>query len=193
METNWIGIILVFILVTIWHELGHIYAAKWHGIPIRRIGFGFGPTLWRSSALGETELVLRALPLGMSIGVPGRRDELGQLRRPIAHDIWMAISGPLASFLLPVLLFILLKTVSFDPSVQQWILGAGVLSALVGLLNLLPLPSLDGGHLLMLSMAHAGWQVSPLQEIRINKVSMQVIIAACLFSGVVQAWQWLAA
>lgn len=193
MAPHWVGIILVFILVAIWHEIGHLYAAKRLGIPVRRIGVGFGPTLWRSPVLGETELVLRALPLGMSIGVPGRRDEHGHLRRPIGHDLWMAAAGPLASFLLPLLLFVLLKTIPFDLATQQWLVGAGVLSLLLGILNLLPLPGLDGGHLVMLCFARGGWQLSPRQETRINKVSMQVMLTACMVSSALQAWRWLLA
>jgi membrane-associated protease RseP (regulator of RpoE activity) len=185
------GIALIFVIVTVWHETGHLYAAKKLGIPIRRIGIGFGPTLWRAQSTGETELVLRALPLGMSIGVPGRRDEQGHLRRPVAHDIWMAIAGPLASFLLPVLLLIAVRTLPFDGATEQWMLGAGVLSVLVGVLNLIPLPGLDGGHLFMLFAARAGWQLSPRQEIRLHHISMQVMVAACLLSVVIQTWRWL--
>jgi regulator of sigma E protease len=138
MAAIWVGIGFIFTLVTIWHELGHIFAAKILGIPIKRIGIGFGPTLWRSPTLGDTELVLRALPLGMAIGVPGRRDEHGQLRRPLTHDLWMAAAGPLASFLLPIILFALRVAIRLDPSVREWIIGAGVLSVIVGVLNYCP-------------------------------------------------------
>ena len=191
MGPNWVGIGVIFVLVTVWHEMGHLFAAKWLGISVRRIGIGFGPTLWRSPNLGDTEFVLRALPLGMSIGVSGRRDELGRMRRPIAHDIWMAAGGPLASFLLPTILFIVIRLFAFEPIAIEWIIAAGLLSAILGALNLIPWPGLDGGHLLMLTIARAGWQFSPHLEMRINRVGMQFLLVACILSCVIQLWQWL--
>ena len=191
MEASWVGIIVVLILVTMWHELGHLCAARILRIPIKRIGIGFGPTLWRFATTAQTEVVLRALPLGMSIGTPGRRDECGQLRRPVAHDIWMAAAGPLASFLLSLLLFALLGIGSFSPAVAYWFIGAGLLSAFLALLNLLPIPGLDGGHLLILAIAQRGWQLPPRQEIRLHKMGIQSLAIICLLSLVVQTWQWL--
>lgn len=196
MQANWLGITVVFVLVTLWHELGHLVAARWLRIPVKRIGIGFGPTVWRLASSRETELVLRALPLGMAIGVPGRRDANGRLRRPVSHDIWMAAAGPLASLSLPLLLFVVLFVAAWvgilGPALSEWIIGAGLLSVALGVLNLLPLPGLDGGHLLVLAIAQRGWQLSPRRELQMHRVGMQLMIGACLFSLVAQAWQWLA-
>ena len=98
MDVNLFGLVAALIVVTVWHEMGHWFAARAVGIPVRRIYVGMGPVLWQRTLRRDTDLVLRALPLGMAIAVPGRRENDGSLRRPIDHDLLMAAGGPAGEF-----------------------------------------------------------------------------------------------
>jgi membrane-associated protease RseP (regulator of RpoE activity) len=131
--------------VTLWHELGHLTAARWLKVPIVHLNVGLGPILWRRKLRQAPDLVLRAFPLGMSVAIPSRRTVEGQTRRPHAHDLWIAAAGPCASFILTLLLFAIAR---WTPMPHTWaynLAGVGLLSTAIALLNLLPVPGLDGG------------------------------------------------
>ena len=176
------------IAVTFWHEGGHLLSAWLVHIPVRRITIGLGPALWRRKFGSNTEIVLRAAPLGMSIGVPGRRRDDGSLRRPIRHDLLMAISGPAASLLLTGAIFMLAFIIPGSSPSERWFIVAALLSALLGLLNLLPIPGLDGGHILVLSLARLGRQLSPRGEIRLHRMGLHLTAMAALLLMMVVIW-----
>lgn len=191
MPISAVGFVTVLLVVVTWHELGHLVAGIMKGIPIRRVNVGFGPTLWQRPLASETELVVRAVPLGMSLTVPGRRNPDGALRRPISHDFAMAAGGPLASFLLTALAFLLARYVFAGGVWFDWWVAVGLLSTVLALLNLLPIPGLDGGHLLVLSAAWLGWQLAPHEEVRLHRYGLQALVGITLVPLVFQAWTWL--
>lgn len=64
----------VLILV---HELGHLIAAKWAGMPVTSFSVGFGPALCRFR-IGETRYQLALIPLGGFVrimGMAGTRED----------------------------------------------------------------------------------------------------------------------
>lgn len=171
---------LALIFVTVWHELGHCIAARSVGIPVRMLSVGFGPVLWRRTLRDQSIFLLRALPMGMSVGVPSRYSTAGEPLRPTAHDVWIAAAGPFASLLLSVLLFGMARWLPLPFAVAHGLVGVGLLSALVALLNLLPLPGLDGGHLLFLLTGRLGNRLSPAQEMRVHRIGLVWLTIACL-------------
>jgi stage IV sporulation protein FB len=115
----WIGCIFVSILI---HELGHVFAMNYYGIPAHIILYHFGGLAVPESSRGLTH----------------------------GKSIVISLSGPGAGFLFLGLINIVAKTVFKDgfPNALtaqtfyqlQWInLGWGVI-------NLLPVLPLDGGH-----------------------------------------------
>lgn len=72
------------------HEAGHMYAARWTGMRVRRYFIGFGPTLWsttkHSAKHGQTEYGLKAIPLGGFCDIAGmtKLDEMTAEDRPYA-------------------------------------------------------------------------------------------------------------
>lgn len=194
---NWIlpwwlvGIALI--LVTIGHELGHMVAATLLGIPVKRIAVGLGPTLWRGCWRGRVEFVLRAMPAGMSVGVPSRWDETGKLRRPVAHDMAVAAAGPAASMLITAVMLGLALLWQPQGVALAWLFGVAALSAVLGLLNLIPVPGLDGGHLLILGASWLGWTLSPVQEAAIHRTGLHVMALLCLVLFAVEIAQRLSA
>lgn len=179
------------LVVTIVHELGHMLVAQRLGIPVKRITWGFGPTLWRRSWGQDSELVVRALPTGMSVGVPMRRTSDGRAIRPIEHDILLAAGGPLASLLFALALSASLLLFADSAPLQLWLISTALLSALLAILNLIPVPGLDGGHLLLLVAARFGWELKPHQEIKAHRLGMRLTLLLCLGLTAAVAVRWL--
>lgn len=173
------GFIVALMVITTGHELGHLIAAKMFGVPVKLIAVGAGPALWQR--LGNTlRFEIRLLPLGMSVGVLGRRNNDGSPRRPIEDDMWVAAGGPLASVALSLILFVAALGAGAVPTVQSWLLMTGALSILVMLFNLLPIPGLDGGHLALLSAMKLGLRLSPEREATLHQLGLQVAAALCV-------------
>jgi membrane-associated protease RseP (regulator of RpoE activity) len=177
--------------VTLWHEIGHLAAARWLGVPVVNLYIGLGPMLWRRKLRHAPNLVLRAFPLGMSVAIPNRRTVDGHFRRPYSHDLWIAAAGPCASFLLTLLLFAIAR---WMPMPYEWaygLVGVGLLSTAIALFNLLPVPGLDGGHLLMLSAARKGWEMTPEQEARLQQASIKWVVLICLVPSIISLWMYV--
>jgi membrane-associated protease RseP (regulator of RpoE activity) len=166
--------------VTVWHEFGHLLAARWLGVPVVDLNVGLGPILWRRPLRQAPYLVLRGLPLGMSVALPNRRAGDGRSLRPYSHDLKIAAAGPCASFMLTLLLFTIARWVPMPYTWAYGLVGVGLLSTAVALLNLLPIPGLDGGHLLLLSAARKGWEMSREQELRVQRASIQWVVVVCV-------------
>lgn len=173
-------------LTTVWHEFGHLLTARALRVPVKLIAVGLGPALWHRSLAGDLRLEVRAVPLGMAIGVVGRRTSDGHARRPATHDLLVAAAGPLASLLLGVLLFVAALFTVRTSGLGYWLFATGLLSALLALLNLLPVPGLDGGHILMLALALGGWQLTPQHEVLVHRMGMRVLLIASVLAGVFQ-------
>jgi membrane-associated protease RseP (regulator of RpoE activity) len=173
-------------LAATWHELGHLLAARILRVPVKLVAVGLGPALWRHTLRGDVRFELRAVPLGMAVGVVGRRTLDGRVRRPVNYDIAIAIAGPAASMLLAFLLVVLAVLIHAGPALHLWLVATGLLSALLGLLNLIPVPGLDGGHLLMLLLALRGWQLSPQGEVMVHRIGMRAMILATVLASVYQ-------
>jgi regulator of sigma E protease len=67
------GLLLLVINVLILaHELGHLMAAKWAGMPVATFSIGFGPSLF-GFRIGETRYQLALIPLGGFVRILGMR------------------------------------------------------------------------------------------------------------------------
>lgn len=179
-----ISLLLAFaatlVFLTLAHEMGHFVVARRLGIPVKRLTVGLGPILWRRRLAGEMELVLRAVPAGMAVGVPARRTNDGHLLRPVEHDMLMVAGGPAASLVLAGLLAIGFWVLNGPPELQVWLAGAAALSVLLAALNLIPIPGLDGGHLLVLIAARFGRELTPQREAAAHRTGIRVTVALCI-------------
>ncbi|OJB51710.1 RIP metalloprotease RseP [Burkholderia ubonensis] len=107
--------VAIGVLVVV-HEYGHYRVARWCGVKVLRFSIGFGQPVarWVSKKTG-TEWTLSALPLGGYVKMlderepgPGvKPEELGQAfnRQPVGKRIAIVAAGPIANFLLAILLF----------------------------------------------------------------------------------------
>lgn len=69
------GIVVIGLLIFI-HELGHFIAARIFGVKVLQFALGFGPKLV-CKTIGETQYVIRALPVGGYVQMLGENEEGG--------------------------------------------------------------------------------------------------------------------
>lgn len=99
------------------HEFGHFIAAKRAGIAVAVFSLGFGPRVIGRKWKG-TEYRLSLIPLGGYV-LPEIEDEKEFFAVPVNKRIVMALGGPIASFLFPVLCFALNNSIRFGLSLAN--------------------------------------------------------------------------
>lgn len=170
------------------HEAAHGYVAKRFGDntayvlgrvslnPARHID-PFGTVIFPLLTL-----FLGGMLFGWAKPVPVNQ---GQLREPRRHMIWVVLAGPAANFLM-ALLWALLLRILFSMGETQGFLWevsrAGIsINLILMVLNLLPIPPLDGGRVLM--------NIVPLKTenllARIEPYGIWILLAL-LLTGVIQ-------
>lgn len=108
-----IALIALFAILVMFHELGHFIFARLTGMRVEEFAFGFGPKLIRLFKRGDTEYTIHPFPLGGFVKIAGM--EPGEEDIPDgfqAQAIWkralVIFAGPLFSFILAVIVFIML-------------------------------------------------------------------------------------
>jgi regulator of sigma E protease len=140
------------ILVT-FHEFGHYYVARRCGVKVLRFSVGFGKTLWSRRDKNDTEFTLAALPLGGYVKMLDEREAevpehlLDQAfnRKPVWQRIAIVAAGPIANFILAILIFwvlLLRGTVDIAPLIGE--VEAGSVADLAGLTAGQEIVSVDG-------------------------------------------------
>ena len=119
-------IILLSVLIFV-HELGHFLIARFSGVGVRKFSLGFGPKLI-GKKWGETEYLISLLPLGGYLKLTGETedDALSEedekrsfLKQPVGKRIAIVIAGPLANFLLAILIFTVVYMVGIPQLTTQ--------------------------------------------------------------------------
>ncbi len=87
----------VISFIIMWHELGHLLAAKWVGIPVARFSVGFGRKWW-SFKRGETEYWFSMIPCGGYV-LPTYTDPEAFAELPLRTRIVFSLGGPVANVL----------------------------------------------------------------------------------------------
>jgi len=64
-----LGVLVIFNLMIIVHELGHFLAARWRGLVIEKFGIWFGKPLWKKKING-VEYSLGCIPAGGFVALP---------------------------------------------------------------------------------------------------------------------------
>jgi regulator of sigma E protease len=149
--------VLVFI-----HELGHYLAARWRGVHVDAFAIGFGRAVTSWTDRRGTEWRLAWLPLGGYVKLHGQA-EVGELSaedkaklrpgqtfhdKPVRDRAIVVVAGPVANFLLAIVLFAGLFIFHGQP-VGQTAIGAvapGSAAERAGLLAGDEIVSLDGNR-----------------------------------------------
>ena len=105
-------LVAIIILVTV-HEFGHFYVARLCGVKVLRFSLGFGKVLWRRYDKHGTEFSLSALPFGGYVkmlderegDVPAELLPQAFTRKTVWQRMAIVVAGPVANFILAILLF----------------------------------------------------------------------------------------
>ena len=102
------------------HEYGHFLAARLCGVKVLRFAIGFGKPLFTFHAKNGTEWVIASIPLGGYVKLLDARDReqvISAAERSESFDVkplWqrslIVAAGPLANFLLAIILFAVIYT-----------------------------------------------------------------------------------
>ncbi len=115
-----IVLVILFIgILIIWHEFGHLIAAKLSHIPVEVFSVGFGPVILKKK-IGETEYRLSAIPLGGFIKMVGEEEKAGPkpvglpqtasgyTDKPLGVKIAVIAAGPVSNLVLGFLILLVL-------------------------------------------------------------------------------------
>ncbi len=114
----WVLGILIFV-----HEFGHFLVAKLVGVKVLKFSLGFGPKLI-GTKIGETEYQISAFPLGGYVKPLGdnprekvHKEEKARafINQPVPKRMAIILAGPLANFLLAIVIFCLLYSIMGIP------------------------------------------------------------------------------
>jgi regulator of sigma E protease len=109
-----LAFVVAIALLVVFHELGHYWVARRCGVKVLRFSLGFGKVIYRKRfARSETEWVISAIPLGGYVKMLDEREEAVAAeelqyafnRKPVLQRIAIVVAGPLANFLLAILLY----------------------------------------------------------------------------------------
>ncbi len=156
-------LVVIFVLVIV-HEYGHYLAARLAGVKVLRFSIGFGkPLFTKRFGQDDTEWTLSALPLGGYVKMLDEREghvEVSEAHRafnraPVLRRIIIVAAGPLANFLLAILVFWVLF-VHGVPSIKPIIgePGQGTPAAAAGLRGGDEVARIDGNSVRTFSDLH---------------------------------------
>ncbi|WP_293006199.1 RIP metalloprotease RseP [Nitrosomonas sp.] len=109
-------IIALGTLIT-FHEFGHYLVARWNGVKVLRFCIGFGQPIFRRRwGKDQTEWVIAAIPLGGYVKMLDENEgkvaseDLPRAfnRQPVSRRFAIVAAGPIANFLLAIVLYWLL-------------------------------------------------------------------------------------
>ncbi len=106
-----IGVVVVFSVVILAHELGHFLMARYMGVKVERFALGLGKVLL-SKRIGDTEYVICLIPFGGYIKMAGdeptgkpssnRQEFFGQ---PPGRRFWIIFAGAAVNYIFAFLIF----------------------------------------------------------------------------------------
>lgn len=129
-----IPFLFVLTIVVFFHELGHFLVARWNGVRVLSFSIGFGPELFGFNDKHGTRWKLSAVPLGGYVKFFGDESEastpsnaaLGAMseqdrkvsfhHKRVSQRAAIVAAGPIANFLLAIVIFAALFTFFGKPS-----------------------------------------------------------------------------
>jgi regulator of sigma E protease len=111
--TTLLAFFFTLAVLIVFHEFGHYWVARRMGVKVLRFSVGFGQVIARRGDRNGTEWALSAIPLGGYVKMLDERegdvpaDQLDQTfnRKSVGARAAIVAAGPLANFLLAILLF----------------------------------------------------------------------------------------
>lgn len=123
MSSSITGFLLTIAILVAVHEYGHYRMALWCGVRVLRFSIGFGPVIWRRVRSSDgCEFVLSLIPMGGYVRmldereapVPEPLQSMAFNRKSLRQRSAIVAAGPLANFVLAVLLYATLNWVGLE-------------------------------------------------------------------------------
>lgn len=129
-----IPFLFVLTIVVFFHELGHFLVARWNGVKVLTFSLGFGPELIGFNDRHDTRWKISAIPLGGYVKFFGDESEASTPsseslsamspeekkvsfhHKPVAARAAIVAAGPIANFILAIVIFTALFTFFGKPS-----------------------------------------------------------------------------
>jgi len=141
-----IVVVLSFVFMLAFHELGHYLAARWTGMQVTEFFIGFGPRLW-SVHRGETEYGIKAIPAGAYVRITGMTN-LETVPPDLEHRTYraqsyprrmaVAVAGSATHFLVAVVLLAMLFGAVGRPDPTEWTVSEVVAGSTADEIGVLP-------------------------------------------------------
>jgi len=109
-----LAFVLAIALLVVFHEFGHYWVARRCGVKVLRFSLGFGKVIYsKRFANSDTEWVISTVPLGGYVKMLDEREaEVAPQdlpyafnRKPVYQRMAIVVAGPLANFLLAIVLY----------------------------------------------------------------------------------------
>jgi regulator of sigma E protease len=171
---NFLQTVLAFVVclgsLIIFHELGHYLVARWCGVKVLRFSVGMGKVVWsRRFGPDQTEWAVSALPLGGYVKMlDAREGDLAHLpaadlkREFTRQNVWKRIAivaaGPLANFLIAIVLFAGLYMYGVEEPVSKISVRASEVAELSGASSSASASAPAAGGALPTPAATPAWQ-----------------------------------
>ena len=139
-----VNAIVSFVAALVLHELGHFFAARVCGVPIKQAGLGWGPKLC-GVRVSDVDCQVRALPVGAYI----QMDMVALQTRPLLQQLFVLGAGIGVNLALAIL---------------AWGSLFGALNLALAIGNLVPFYQLDGWKSGMVICRRMFGRRSPLVE-----------------------------
>jgi membrane-associated protease RseP (regulator of RpoE activity) len=139
-----INAIISFISALVLHELGHYCAARMCGVPIKQLGFGWGPKLY-SFRVSKVDCQMRLFPVGAYV----QMDMIALQQRSLPKQLFVLGAGIAVNL---VLCF------------MSWGTLFGTFNLALAIGNLIPLYQLDGWKSGIVIVRRLFGRPSPLVE-----------------------------
>jgi len=238
--------IIIFAILILIHEIGHLLSAKAVGIHVEEFALGMGPRVFKFER-GGTIYSLRPVPIGGFCRMEGEDEDSEHPnafnKKPAPARAFVLLSGSLANALFTVIvLWLLIFFAGKDHSISEFFMSfikgikgtgniavmmyeaigklftgrmgldnlmgpvgitqtvsetaklgfdyliyfAAIISLNLGIVNLLPLPALDGGRLLFLIIRlFTGKAISDSLEAKIHFVGITLLIGLMVYITII--------
>ena len=197
----WILFLLLFLYSVILHEISHGYVAYLLGddTAYRQGRLSLNP-IYHIDAFGSILLPLflflshSPVIFGYARPVPVNPFRFYRIKNPRIGMALCSLAGPMTNLALGYL-FCLMAKMSFTPGGREFFMGISVLNVVLGLFNLLPIPGLDGSHILMAflprSLVVLYVRLQPFSMLIILVLAVTGVIGAVLFPMVEVVIRWM--
>ncbi|MGB4107374.1 MAG: site-2 protease family protein [Alphaproteobacteria bacterium] len=118
-------LVLIFFIAFLLHELGHFFAARIFGIPVKSVEIGRGPKLLERTDKKGTTWRACIIPFGAHVNLDTETEQGGFYARPFWQRFFTIAAGPAVNLALPFLLFAVFYALAGQPSGPPVVAGIG--------------------------------------------------------------------